>query len=202
MNKGTIVLGIIGLFVFIFGINGCNSYNGMNKLEKGVTAQWSKVENAYQRRNDLIPNLVAVVQNYADFEKSTLEAVINARANATKVTIDPSKLDEASIQKFQEVQGAVSSSLSKLLVVAENYPNLKANQNFLDLQTQLEGTENRITNERREFIEAVQEYNTSISMFPRKIWASMFGFKEHATFEMTEGADKAPDVNSLFKKNK
>lgn len=202
MNRGTIVFGIIGLFLFIALINGCNSYNGMNRLEKGVTAQWSKVENAYQRRNDLIPNLIAVVQNYADFEKSTLEAVINARANATKITIDPSKLDEESIKKFQEVQGAVSSSLSKLLVVAENYPDLKANQNFMNLQTQLEGTENRITNERRVFIETVQEYNTSITMFPRKIWASLFGFKERANFEMTEGADKVPDVNELFNKGK
>jgi len=199
MNKGLLTLGVIGIIVLLFGFNGCSSYNNMNGLEKDVTAKWSKVENAYQRRNDLIPNLVAVVKNYADFEKSTLTAVVEARANATKVTIDPSKLDDASIKKYQEAQGAVTSTLGRLLAVAENYPDLKANQNFLDLQAQLEGTENRITTERNIFIESVQNYNTSISMFPRKIWASMFGFKEHGNFEMTEGADKAPDVGKMFK---
>ena len=199
MNKGLLTLGVIGIIVLLFGFNGCSSYNNMNVLEKDVTAKWSKVENAYQRRNDLIPNLVAVVKNYADFEKSTLTAVVEARANATKVTIDPSKLDDASIKKYQEAQGAVTSTLGRLLAVAENYPDLKANQNFLDLQAQLEGTENRITTERNIFIESVQNYNTSISMFPRKIWASMFGFKEHGNFEMTEGADKAPDVGKMFK---
>ena len=199
MNKGLVTLGVIGIIVLLLGFNGCNSYNNMNGLEKDVAAKWSTVENAYQRRNDLIPNLVAVVKNYADFEKSTLTAVVEARAKATQVTIDPSKLDEASIKKYQEAQGAVTSTLGRLLAVAENYPDLKANTNFLDLQTQLEGTENRITTERNNFIESVRVYNTSISMFPRKIWASMFGFKEHATFQMTEGADKAPDVGKIFK---
>jgi len=202
MNRGTIVLLVIGLFLAIVMMNGCSSYNSMNRMEKDAKAQWEQVENAYQRRNDLIPNLVAVVKNYADFEKSTLEAVVNARANATKVTIDPSNLDEASLEKFQQAQSQVGSTLSRLLVVAENYPDLKANKNFLDLQTQLEGTENRITNERRVFIEKVKEYNISISSFPRKIWASLFGFKEKASFKMQEGADKTPDVDSLFNKGK
>lgn len=192
-----------GLFLFlilIVMVSGCSSFNSMNKKEKAITAQWSQVENAYQRRNDLIPNLVAVVQNYADFEKSTLEAVVNARANATKMTIDPSKLDAASLQKFQETQGQVSTAIGRLLVVAEQYPDLKANQNFMDLQTQLEGSENRIATERGYFIEAVRAYNTEITDVPQRWWAGMFGFKEHATFEMKEGADVPPDVKNLFEK--
>ena len=172
--KKLIVLGGIGIFFSILFFSGCGSYNNLVRLDKGATAQWSQVENAYQRRNDLIPNLVAVVKNYADFEKSTLEAVINARASATKITIDPSKLDGESLKKFQQAQGEVSSALGRLLVVSENYPNLKANQNFLDLQTQLEGTENRISNERRIFIEAIQAYNTAVSLFPGNIFAGMF----------------------------
>ncbi|MEW6468340.1 MAG: LemA family protein [Bacteroidota bacterium] len=202
MNRGTIVLLVIGLFIALVGFNACNAYNNMNKMEKAVGAQWTQVENAYQRRNDLIPNLVATVKNYADFERSTLEAVVNARSKATQVTIDPTKLDAQSLQKFQQVQGEVSSTLGRLLAVAENYPDLKANQNFLNLQTQLEGTENRITNERRVFIEMTRDYNTSITMFPRRIWAGLFGFKEKPSFEMTEGADKTPDVDSLFNKGK
>ena len=195
-----LVWGIFLFIILMIVVSGCGSYNGMNKKEKAVTAQWSEVENSYQRRNDLIPNLVAVVKNYADFEKSTLEAVTNARANATKMTIDPSKLDAESLKKFQEAQGQVSTALGRLLVVSENYPDLKANQNFLDLQAQLEGTENRIAEARRQFILSVQDFNTEISSFPNNLWSGMLGFKEHASFEMAEGADKAPDVNSLFKK--
>jgi LemA protein len=158
------------------------------------------VENAYQRRNDLIPNLVAVVQNYANFEKSTLEAVMNARANATKMTVTPGEFDAASLQKFQEAQGQISTALSRLLVVVEQYPDLKANQNFMDLQVQLEGSENRITTERGYFIEAVRDYNTEVTSFPGRLWASLFGFKEYPTFEMKEGADTPPDVKNLFDK--
>jgi LemA protein len=198
--KNLIVWGGFLFVLLLVGFSGCGSYNRMNQGEKAITARWSEVENAYQRRNDLIPNLVAVVSNYADFEKSTLEAVVNARANATKMTIDPTKLDAESLQKFQQAQGQVSTALGRLLVVSENYPDLKANQNFLDLQTQLEGTENRIAEQRRLFIVAVQEYNTEITSMPEKLWNLMFGFKEHASFEMSEGADKAPDVNALFKK--
>ncbi|MBI3501549.1 MAG: LemA family protein [Bacteroidetes bacterium] len=195
-----LVWGIFFFLLLMILFSGCNSYNSMNSKEKNVTAKWAEVENAYQRRNDLIPNLVAVVKNYADFEKSTLEAVINARANATKITLDPTKLDAESLQKFQQAQGQVSTALGRLLVVAEQYPDLKANQNYMDLQTQLEGTENRITTARKYFIDAVQEYNTEISSFPDKLWSGTFGFKEHATFQMKEGADVPPDVNSLFKK--
>ena len=198
--KKLLVWGIFFFLILMIGFSGCGSYNSMNKMEKDVTAKWSEVENAYQRRNDLIPNLVAVVKNYADFEKSTLEAVVNARANATKMTVVPSKLDAASLQKFQQAQGEVSTALGRLLVISENYPELKANQNFLDLQTQLEGTENRITTSRKYFIDAVRDYNTKITSLPEKLWNMMFGFKEHDSFQMTEGADKVPDVNSLFKK--
>lgn len=195
-----LVWGFFLFLILIVMVSGCSSFNSMNKKEKAITAQWSQVENAYQRRNDLIPNLVAVVQNYADFEKSTLEAVVNARASATKMTLDPSKLDAASLQKFQETQGQVSTALGRLLVVAEQYPDLKANQNFMDLQTQLEGSENRIATERGYFIEAVRDYNTKITSFPERVWAIMFGFKEHATFEMKEGSDTPPDIKNLFEK--
>lgn len=190
-----------GFFLFlllVISVSGCNSFNSMNQKEKAIAAKWSQVENVYQRRNDLIPNLVAVVQNYADFEKSTLEAVVDARANATKMTIDPNKLDAESLQKFQEIQGQVSTALGKLLFIAEQYPDLKANQNFRDLQTQLEGSENRIATERGYFIEAVREYNTEISSFPQRIWAGIFGFEEHPTFEMKEGAAAPPDVKRFF----
>jgi LemA protein len=200
MKTSSIVIGVILLLVAIFGINGCNTRNSFVQKDVAVTAQWKQVENQYQRRMDLIPNLVATVRNYADFEKSTLEGVVQARAKATQVTIDPSKLDEASIQKFQQAQSAVSSSLGRLLAVSENYPQLKANEGFMNLQAQLEGTENRITTERKAFNEIVQDYNTSIRVFPGNIWAGMFGFQQKAFFEAQAGADKAPDVNNLFKK--
>ena len=200
MKTSSIVLGVILLLVAIFGINGCNSRNSFVQKEIAVTAQWKQVENQYQRRMDLIPNLVATVRNYADFEKSTLEGVVQARAKATQVTIDPSKLDEASIQKYQQAQSAISSSLGRLLAVSENYPQLKANEGFMNLQAQLEGTENRITTERKAFNEMVQDYNTSIRVFPGNIWAGMFGFQPKAFFEAQAGSEKAPDVNNLFKK--
>lgn len=194
MNKKLITWGIVGFIVFIIGFSGCSSYNNMVTKDESVTANWQQVENVYQRRMDLIPNLVSTVQGYADFEKSTLTAVIEARSKATSITIDPSKLDEASLQKFQEAQGALSGALSRLMVVAEQYPNLKANQNFLDLQTQLEGTENRIANERRKFNETAKDYNIYVRRFPRNIWANLFGFQKRAYFEAQEGAEKAPKV--------
>ncbi len=193
MKKG-LTLGIIGFVLFLMLVSGCNTYNSMVKMDEGANAQWKQLEVVYQRRMDLIPNLVNTVQGYADFEKSTLTAVIEARANATKVTIDPSKLDDESIKRFNEAQSGLSSALSRLMVVAEQYPNLKANENFLALQKELEGTENRIARERGILKEKVEEYNTSIRSFPKNMWAGMFGFSKREYFEAQDGADKAPTV--------
>jgi LemA protein len=159
-----------------------------------ANAAWQNVESDYQRRLDLIPNLVSTVKGYADFEKSTLEAVVQARAQATQVKLDASNLNKENLQKFQEAQGAVSSSLSRLLVTVEQYPNLKANQNFLELQAELTGTENRIKVSRNNFNEAVKNYNLSVKSFPTNIMASMFGFQARAYFESDAGAEKAPKV--------
>jgi LemA protein len=159
-----------------------------------VTAQWGNVETSYQRRADLIPNLVNTVKGYADFERETLEAVINARSKATSVEINPENLNAESLQQFQEAQNGLGGALSRLLVVIERYPDLKANQNFMDLQAQLEGTENRISTERRKFNEVAQGYNTFIRLFPRNIWASLFGFDKKPYFEAAEGSDQAPVV--------
>ena len=164
-------------------------------MNEGVSAQWSQVENVYQRRSDLIPNLVNTVKGYATHERETLEGVIEARAKATQVTIDPSKLDAASIKNFQETQGGLSSALGRLMVVMEQYPNLKADQNFRDLQAQLEGTENRIAVERGRFNEAAQNFNIYIRKFPQVLFAGMFGFEKKAYFEAEKGANKAPVVN-------
>lgn len=199
MKRSSIILIVIVLFLSIVGMNGCSTYNGLVTKEESVEAAWKQVENQYQRRMDLIPNLVAVVKNYADFEKSTLEAVVNARASATKVTMNVDEMTPENIEKFNQAQQAVSSSLARLLVVSENYPDLKANQNFRDLQAQIEGTENRIGTERMRFNEVVQDYNTHVRKFPRNIWAGMFGFQKREYFKMAEGADAAPDVNDLFK---
>jgi LemA protein len=169
-------------------------YNSMVEKQEAVTAQWSQVENVYQRRADLIPNLVATVKGYAEHEEGTLTAVIEARAKATSVTIDPSKLDANSIQQFQAAQDGLSSALARLMVVVERYPDLKANQNFLELQSQLEGTENRITVERKKFNEAAQDYNTYIRKFPNNMIAGMFDFEKMDYFEAKEGAEEAPKV--------
>jgi LemA protein len=169
-------------------------YNRMVGLEESVTAEWAQVENAYQRRADLIPNLVNTVKGYADFEKETLTGVIEARAKATSVTIDPSNLNASSIQQFQAAQEGLSSALSRLMVVVERYPDLKANQNFLDLQAQLEGTENRIAVARRKFNDATRNYNTYIRKFPALITANIFGFDQKAYFEAAEGSETAPVV--------
>ncbi|HLG02983.1 MAG TPA: LemA family protein [Bacteroidia bacterium] len=200
MKRGTIILIVVAALLLIFAMNGCSVYNNMVDKQEDVTRNWQQVENQYQRRSDLIPNLVAVVRNYADFEKSTLEAVVQARANATRVTISPQNLDADAIQKFDAAQSQVSTTLGRLLAVAENYPNLKANQNFLDLQAQLEGTENRIATERGRFNDVVKDYNAYVRKFPGRIWAGMFGFETHAYFESKEGADIVPDVNEAFKK--
>lgn len=194
--KGIVSIGVIILVVLaIFGIGGC-AYNGMVQKQEAVKSAWSQVENVYQRRSDLIPNLVNTVKGAANFEKETLTAVIEARASATQVKIDPNNLNPESIQKFEQAQSGVSSALSRLLVSVERYPELKANQNFRDLQVQLEGTENRITEERRKFNLVVQEYNSSIRSFPNNMMAGMFGFTEKAYFEaITPGAEKAPEVS-------
>ena len=170
------------------------SYNSMVQMDENVKAKWGAVQSQYQRRSDLIPNLVATVKGAANFEKSTLTDVINARAKATSVQVDPTKLTPESIKQFQAAQGQLSSALGRLMVVTENYPQLKSNENFLGLQAQLEGTENRITVARKDFNDAVQEYNTKIRSFPANITAKMFGFAEKGYFQAEAGADKSPKV--------
>ncbi len=169
-------------------------YNNMVELGENVDAKWSQVENVYQRRADLIPNLVSTVKGYASHEKETLEGVIEARAKATSVNVDANNLNPASLQQFQQAQDGLSSALSKLMVVVEKYPDLKANENFRDLQAQLEGTENRIAVERRNFNEATRAYNTYIKKIPRSIYAGWFGFEKKPYFKAEEGSDKAPKV--------
>jgi LemA protein len=180
--------------LLLIGFSGCGSYNSMVTKDENVSAQWHNVEVAYQRRMDLIPNLVNTVQGYANFEKSTIVAVTEARASVGQVKIDPSHLDAESLKNFQQAQSNLGSAISRLLVVAERYPELKANTNFLDLQAQLEGTENRIANERRKFNDAAQDLNTYIRTFPKNLWAGMFGIQKRAYFESDEGAAKAPTV--------
>lgn len=194
MKKTWIVLAVIAVILLLAYSSVKNSYNNMVTMQEGVTAQWSQVENVYQRRADLIPNLVNTVKGYADFEKETLTQVIEARAKATSVNVNPEKLDEQSLKNFQNAQSNLSSALSRLMVVVEKYPDLKANQNFLDLQAQLEGTENRITVERQKFNQSAQSYNTFIRTFPKNIFAGMFGFEKKAYFEAEKGAEKAPEV--------
>lgn len=173
-------------------------YNNMVKKDENCTNAWANVENAYQRRADLIPNLVKTVQGAANYEKGTLEAVINARSKATSVQVNANDLSEASIAQFQKAQDELSSALSRLMVVVERYPDLKANQNFLELQAQLEGTENRIAVERNKFNEVVKEYNTYIRKFPNNIIAGIFNFDKKGYFQAAPGADKAPEVDFNF----
>ncbi len=187
-----IVLNIVAFFV-VLSLSSCG-YNSMVKLDEQVTSQWAQVENVYQRRVDLIPNLVSTVKGAANFEKETLTQVIEARAKATSVNVDPTKLTPESIAKFQSAQGQLSQSLGRLLATVEAYPDLKANQNFLELQAQLEGTENRITVERQKFNTVTQEYNSTIRTFPNNLTAGMFGFKAKGYFQAEAGANKAPKV--------
>ncbi len=194
IKKSWIVIAVIVVVVLVLYSSFKSSYNSMVTMEENVTASWAQVENVYQRRADLIPNLVATVQGYADFEKETLQGVIEARSKATSVTIDPTNMDAQAMQQFQSAQDGLSSALSRLMVVVERYPDLKANQNFMDLQTQLERTENRITVERRNFNTAAQGFNTYIRQFPKNILASLFGFEKKAYFTAQEGADQAPKV--------
>jgi LemA protein len=169
-------------------------YNGLVTKEEGVNAQWANVETVYQRRADLIPNLVATVKGYADFEQETLTRVIEARAKATSVTIDPANLTPEAVAQFEAAQGELSSALSRLLVTVERYPDLKANQNFLELQAQLEGTENRISVERRKFNETAKDFNATIRRIPKNFVANMAGMERRGYFESAEGADTAPAV--------
>ena len=170
------------------------SYNSMVEADENINAQWAKVENQYQRRADLVPNLVNTVKGYAAHESETLEAVIAARSKATQITVNPANLTEENLQKYQEAQGELSSALGKLLAITENYPDLKANQNFLELQAQLEGTENRIAVARKDFNAAAQQYNVSVRRFPANLVARMFGFGQKPYFESAEGAAAAPQV--------
>jgi LemA protein len=193
--KTIITIAVVFLVLIgLFGMGGC-SYNSLVKEREQVNSAWAQVENVYQRRADLIPNLVNTVKGVADFEKSTLEAVVQARASATSVKLDANNLDEAGLKRFQAAQDGLSSALSRLLVVSENYPNLKANQNFSELQAELAGTENRIATERRKFNEVVQSYNTRVASFPTNLFAGMFGFTQKAYFQAAQGSDKAPEVN-------
>ena len=186
---------IILAVVAVFAIWAVSTYNSLVGEQQKVEEAWAQVENVYQRRADLIPNLVETVKGYAKHEKETLEGVIQARANATSVKGDANTLDEASMKKFQDAQGELGSALSRLLVVQERYPDLKANENFKELQAQLEGTENRITVERKNFNEIARSYNTSVKTFPKNIFAGMFGFQAKPYFQAQAGADKAPKVS-------
>lgn len=187
-----IVWGVFLFIILMITVSGCGSYNNMVTMDEAVTANWQQVENQYQRRLDLIPNLVNTVQGYADFEKSTITAVTEARAKVGQIKVDAN--DPNSIKQFQDAQAGLGSAISRLLVVAEQYPDLKANQNFLELQEQLERTENRIATERMRFNESAQELNTYIRKFPKNLWAGMFGIEKRAYFESDEGAEKAPTV--------
>jgi LemA protein len=193
-SKNLVLIVVIGAILLLGGC-GCGGYNKMVGLDQNVKGKWGNVQSEYQRRSDLIPNLVNTVKGAANFEQETLTKVIEARANATKVNINADDLSPEKLAQFQQAQGEVSSALSRLLVTVERYPELKANQNFLNLQSQLEGTENRIKVSRNDFNTAVQDYNTVVKSFPTVLYAGMLGFKEKGFFAADPGADRAPDVN-------
>jgi LemA protein len=202
MRKIEKFLSLTFLLIVITSISGCG-YNSLVEQDEKVNQAWAQVENQYQRRADLIPNLVKTVQGYADFEKGVLTEVTELRSKVGQIKLSADDLaDEEKFKMFQDAQDKLSGALSRLLVVAENYPQLKANENFLQLQSQLEGTENRIAVERKKFNEAVQEYNTSVRKFPTLITAKIMGFKEKQYFKSAPGTDKAPDVNFDFNKKK
>lgn len=180
--------------VAIFSLTSCSTYNGMVEKEEAVRSAWANVETQYQRRADLIPNLVSTVKGYAQHEESTLKAVVDARAKATSVNITPDQLNEQSIAEYQKAQSAVTSALGRLIAVSENYPDLKANQNFLELQAQLEGTENRISVARKQFNDTTQLYNTSVRKFPANLVAMIFGFDQKPYFEADASATTAPKI--------
>lgn len=199
MRKGTLIalisVGVILLLSAVMIFSGVSKYNKLVSLEENVNEKWSQVENVYQRRADLIPNLVNTVKGYAEHEQQTLTKVIEARSKATSIDVDPNNLNPEALQNFQQAQKGLSSALSRLMVVVERYPELKASQNFRDLQAQLEGTENRISVERRKFNQAARAYNTAIRKFPTNLIANSMGFEKKAYFEADQGAEKAPEVN-------
>ena len=191
MKKSTIIIIAVAVLAVVWGITG---YNGLVSMDEGVQTKWADVETQYQRRADLIPNLVNTVKGYAAHESETLQAVVEARAKATSVNIDPTNMSAEQIANFQKAQDGVSSALGRLLVTVEKYPDLKANENFRELQAQLEGTENRISVARRDYNEAARKYNTTLRSFPKNILAGMFGFEKKAYFEAQEGSEQAPTV--------
>ena len=195
MKKGIIVLIALVAIAIFWGIG---VYNGLVTKQEGVEKAIGNVQTAYQKRADLIPNLVATVKNYAEYEQGTLTAVVEARAKATSVTLDPTNLSEETLKAYMNAQNELSGALSRLLVTVEQYPDLKANENYLNLQSQLEGCENSIANARREWQEAVQVYNTAVRRFPGNNIAGMFGFEKSPYFEASEAAQNAPDVKELF----
>lgn len=190
-HLGWIIAGAIVVVIVLWAISG---YNGMVSMDEKVENQWSNVETQYQRRADLIPNLVNTVKGYATHEQQTLQNVVKARSEATQVKVDPTNLTPEKMAEYQKAQGNISTAIGRLLMVAENYPDLKANENFKELQSQLEGTENRITVARKDFNDSAKEYNTAIRRFPKNILASIFGFEKKAYFEAESGAEKAPEV--------
>jgi LemA protein len=195
MSKSNLILvSILGFFLLLAGFAGCG-YNGMVNKEEAVESAWAQVENQYQRRSDLIPNIVNTVKGSANFEQSTLTAVVEARAKATSVTIDPKNLSEEELGKFDQAQGELSRALGRLMMITENYPELKSVQAFRDLTVQLEGTENRIAIERKNFNSVVQTYNSTIRRFPNNIVAGIFGFDKKGYFKSAEGSDVAPKVD-------
>ena len=194
MKKSTIIWIVVAVVVIASFVWVKNVYNKLVSADENAQSMWSQVENVYQRRADLIPNLVATVKGYAAHESETLENVVAARAKATQVTVDPSNLTSESVAKFNEAQGELSTALGRLLLIQENYPDLKANENFRDLQAQLEGTENSIATERMKFNQAVKDYNTDIRRFPSNIIASVFGFEKKGYFEAQAGSEAAPKV--------
>lgn len=195
MKKGVIIIIAILAVLAVWGIG---AYNGLVSKQEGVETAAGNVQTAYQKRADLIPNLVATVKNYAEYESKTLEAVVEARAKATSTTLDVNNLTEENLKAFQAAQDEMSSALSRLLVTVEQYPELKANQNYLDLQSQLESCENSIANARKQFNEAARDYNTSVRKFPANLIAGMFGFDKKPYFEASEAAQEAPNVGDLF----
>lgn len=191
LSKNTMIIGAVVAVLVLWGIS---AYNGMVKEEESATTEWAKVQSAYQRRADLIPNLVEVVKGYASHEKETLEGVVNARAKATSINVNADDLTPEKMQQYQAAQGELSQALGRLIAVSEAYPDLKANENFMDLQKQLEGTENRINEARNNFNTAVQNYNLKIRRFPNTLLAGIFGFDKMAKFEADAEAQKRPEV--------
>lgn len=194
MKKGTIVWIVIGAVVLLTLLWGVRTHNSLVSAEEGMKTAWAQVENQYQRRSDLIPNLVATVKGYAAHESETLEGVVAARARATQVTVNPEQLTPEAVAQYQAAQGEITSALGRLLMIQESYPDLKANQNFSELQAQLEGTENRIAVERNRFNEAARAFNVKIRRFPSSVIANMFGFEQYPYFEATAGSNVAPTV--------